>query len=216
MEKAAQVILVRFRDPRPLLGSPFRPAVRAAEHVGGDGPAVVEVKLAVRQRVVFAERTQRELFAALRHRHDVTSEQFPLRRIVVRGRLQRRAVRRIVRQTEPEVVGLNALIRRADRFRCAARDQGQQPARRIAGFHERIHLHRETTRRRSVLRTANTVDRLVVLFVRLPANRITHARQRHQVALVSGVDEHLRGYRVAAFKFDPNDAIAIFHDRPRP
>ena len=48
MKQAAQVILVRLRDPHSLFDCSFRPAVRAAEHVGRDRPAVVEVKLAVR------------------------------------------------------------------------------------------------------------------------------------------------------------------------
>ena len=212
MKQATQVILVRLRDPRPVVCRPFRPAVGAAEHVGRNRPPVVEVKLAVRQRVVFAKRTQRELPAALCHCDDVSSQQFPLRRIVVRRWLQRRAVRRIVRQTKPEVVGLNPLVRRAGRFRRAACDQRQQPAGRIARLHEWIHVHRETSRRRSVLWPTNPVDRFVVLFVRLAPNRVTHARERHQIALVGGVDKHLRGYRAAILKLNPDDAFAILHD----
>jgi hypothetical protein len=55
----------------------------------------------------------------------------------------------------------------------------------------------------------NAVDRLAVDAVRFPTDVVAHAGARHQIALIGGVDEHLRLHVQAALGDQRENAVAL-------
>ena len=131
--------------------------------------------------------------------------------IVAGGRIQRDAQRRIIREAEPVVVGLDVFVRRAQRCRRVTGDQWQQATAGIARPHIGINGRDEATTGRSVQRPTNAVALLAVLIICLAPQRVAHARRGHQIALIRCVHKHLRLHGAAVFERELCQPRALFH-----
>ena len=172
-----------------------------ADEVGADGEVVVRVGLAVGH----PGGGPGDAFVT---GFDIAQRQFEPLLVVVGGLLPVEAVFRHVGGAHAEVVGLQLAVAAFFLADVAGVNAGQHAALRIAGLHIGIDIFDELMM--NGFHLLHAVDRLAKLRIRLAAHGVAHARLRHQVALIGGVDEHLALKGAAALHDDLRDASALF------
>jgi hypothetical protein len=144
-------------------------------------------------------------------------EQLVLRRVVALRPRERHQISGMIRHAEPEAVGLHFPVGRPVFAGMRRRDARQHAARGIARHDVRTDrlLHRAEVMAMVKHTRLNAVPRLSVGRHRLAADVIIHARRRHEVAFVGGVDEHPSRVGAAAHRANRRDSRAVARDPAR-
>ena len=172
-----------------------------ADEVGANGEVVIGIRFAVRH----PDRVPGNARVA---GFDIAQGQFEPSFIVVGRLFPIAAVLRHIGRTHAEVIGLELAVAALVFANVTGIDAGQNAARGIAGFHVGIDVAGKLMLDR--LGFLHAVDRLAILGVRFAAHGVTHPGLGHQIALISGVDEHPSRKRPPALHDDPGDPCAAF------
>ena len=217
--QALLVVEMRLKDLRALGIGRLRPRPVLSDEVRREAEAVVGVRLPVRHLRVdprHAFRPAAELGLLREHLH-VAEQELVVAFVVARRLRERNAVLRNVREAHPEAVRLHTLVAVAFLLvRIVRLDPRQQTGLRIAFRHIRIDHRQELVMLRARGLRGDAADRLAILRVRFASDGVTDTRRRHEVALVSRVDEVRAGIRVARERPDGHDAsVLLDHASPR-
>src|SRR5262245_5869462 len=205
IEQAFLVGLVLSDDLAATFISRLGVIVVVADVVGAERPVIVGVGLAVRNAV--------ELLEGLAPTGvEDSHQQFVLLRVVAGGPGKRNPVVGVIGQAHAEAVSLHLVVALAVFARRRRANTRQHSTFRVAGNDIRADLLFYRAEMMTVVQHAglHAVPFLAVNARRFPAYVIIDAGGGHQVALVSGVDEHLPRVAFAAERHDRSDAGAVF------
>ena len=232
MQQAAVVVLVVLRDFRPARVAGLGPFVARAGEVSAEGRRV-EVPLLIRQFVVLGKPAQIHVIAICLARLDEARDDLVTLRIVIRRWCDGQSVRRCA-QAETITIGLHTGRWFTGLAGFALIEQRQQSARGVAfhhigiewkvavphalaAFHAAVRAGLQMSGARLVGGgVVNAVVGLAILRVALAHERVAHSGLRHEIALVSRVDEHFRAKHRAVFGGQLGDARAILLHRREP
>src|SRR5690606_29388023 len=114
----------------------------------------------------------------------------------------------VVRKAYPEVIRLYKLITTPLLFEFRITNAPQQSAIRITGHYIRIHAIRELI----PIEQLAAVVSFTIQTVCLATDKIAHARCRHKVAFIGGIDKDLPRQHLSTLHRDADDSITVFRN----